>query len=147
MGAPPRFNYFPLFFKRYVITITAAAIPPILILFGDWSSVNLGSTNNLTWGASDDTPWSYEIYENSSLVLSDFWNGGNIQYVFEPTTVGLWNVTVVAYDAFGNSAINTVMIEVLPSTGPPEDILIFLIGGLVVGVSIVAFVIIWMKKK
>ena len=121
--------------------------PPILVLYGDWPYVNLGSVNILTWGASDDSPWNYEIYENSTFVLSEFWNGGNIEYVFEPTAVGWWNVTVVAYDAFGNIAVNTVMIEVRPFTAPPEGTLILLIGGLAVGVSVIAVAIIWWKKK
>jgi hypothetical protein len=131
----------------YYNTPLGDADPPTLGAYGDWYQVDLGSSHALLWFAYDETPWSYEIYENSSLVLSEFWNGTVISYLFEPTYVGVWNVTVVAYDAFGNLATNTVMVYVLDPTVPPDTIMIALVVGLAVGASAFALVIIWMKKK
>jgi hypothetical protein len=97
----------------------------------------------LTWIASDQTPWSYEIYENSTLVFSDTWNGSDIIYTFEASSIGMWNVTLVAYDAFDNAAVDVVMIEVYS----PSDILIVVLGVLAVGIASLVLVVLWVKKK
>ena len=121
--------------------------PPILAVYGDWHYAYIGSSATVRWSTFEDTPWSYEIYENSSLVLSEFWEGGNILYTFEPTIIGQLNVTLVAHDAFGNFAIDTVMVEIRPSTDTPDGVNIVLIVGVAVGISVLALVIIWLKKK
>ena len=102
-----------------------------------------GTSTMLIWIAFDEPPWSYEIYENSTLVFSDAWNGSNMHYKFEAIAVGWFNITLVVYDAFDNVATDAVIVEVyLPSI----DILIII--PLIIGVGAVfAIVIILVKKK
>jgi hypothetical protein len=128
-------------------TPPADSSPPELLLSGESHSVNMGSSLTLLWTASDDTPWSYEIYENSNFVKRESWNGGNIEYVLEPTSVGQWNITLVAYDAFDNVATSNALVEVTSPTMPPGDITIILVGGIAVGVVVLALGFIWIKKK
>ncbi|MBY8998723.1 MAG: aryl-sulfate sulfotransferase [Candidatus Thorarchaeota archaeon] len=119
--------------------------PPNLIVYGDLNNMQLGTSATLFWHASDETPWSYDIYVNSQMVFSDFWNGSNITYLFEPTAVGWWNVTVVAYDAFGNFEVSVVMIEVYDRSIPLP--ILILVGGLAIGAFVVMVVVIRLKKK
>jgi hypothetical protein len=109
----------------------------------DWYRVMNGTSMLLSWTASDETPLGYEIYVNSQLVHSDLWNGSDINYLFEPTETGVWNVTAVVYDIFGNSANVTIVIEVYK----PNGSMLFIIGGVVVGIFIVVVVFLWMKKR
>ena len=66
----------------------------------------------LDWTAFDATPWSYEIYINSTLVENDWWYGSDVIYEFSPESYSIWNITIVFYDAFDNAAIDQVMIRV-----------------------------------
>ncbi|MFW9835661.1 MAG: aryl-sulfate sulfotransferase [Candidatus Thorarchaeota archaeon] len=72
------------------------------------------SDNNtlLQWNASDDTPWSYEIYIDSLIIEDGAWYGANIEYSFIPDSVGLYNITLVLHDAFENTASDCVVIDV-----------------------------------
>jgi hypothetical protein len=128
-------------------TPPADTTPPTLTFDGGSHNLVLGANTTLVWNASDDTPWSYEIYVNSNLALTEFWDGSQIQYLFEPTAVGQWNVTIVAHDAFGNFATDTVMVDVRNPSDPTGGMILVMIGGLTVGVSALVLFIIWMKKK
>ena len=118
--------------------------PPALVMNGDSFRIENGTSLEITWIAFDDTPWSYEIFVNSDIVVSDLWDGLNITYLFEPPNVGVWNVTIVVYDAFGNFAYDTIMVEVYES----PDTWIFLIP-LALGISVltVALIIAVKLKK
>jgi len=70
---------------------------------------------NLMWSAFDATPWDYSVIINGSRVYSSFWNGSDIVYTFVPEGPGMWNITLLATDAFGNSAQDSVLIDVRPS--------------------------------
>jgi hypothetical protein len=102
-----------------------------------------GSSILLTWNASDQTPLSYEIYVNSQLVGAEIWGGSNIQYLFEPTNIGRWNVSVVVYDIFGHSAESTIFVEVYN----PNNSVLILVGGLAIGITSLAVIVLWLKKK
>jgi hypothetical protein len=120
--------------------------PPTLHVYGDWYRLENGTTATLVWSASDENPWRYEIYENSTLVYSDFWNGSNIHYLFEATNIGMWNVSLVAYDAWDNIAIDVVMIEVYrPPTPIINDVLV-IVGLFSLG-TVVVIGVIWIKRK
>ena len=114
--------------------------PPYLEVFGDWFRIQYGSSAHLLWFASDESPWNYEIYENSTLVLSNLWNGSDIHYLFEPSDVGWWNVTLVVYDAFDNVAIDTVGIEVYSPNDSSFVITILGTGAAAVCLVIVVYV-------
>ena len=120
--------------------------PPYLIFNGDLHKLEFGSNTTLTWLASDETPWSFELYENSILVMSEYWNGSNIHYLFHPATKGSWNVTLVVFDAFGNVASDTVMIDVHEPSAPPSGGLLLFVGMVSLGAGVVAVVVIWIKK-
>lgn len=66
----------------------------------------------LNWSAFDATPWNYEIYVNSTLVETNWWYGSDISFVFVPASIGVWNITIVFYDAFANIAIDQVLVIV-----------------------------------
>ena len=119
---------------------------PRLTVYGDWHKVESGLNLTLLWIASDLAPWSYEVYLNSSLVTSEVWYGSNIEYLFHGTSVGWWNVTLVAYDAFGNIGVDTVMVEVYASPSP-DILVILLVGSLGVGVAAGLVVLVLAKKR
>jgi hypothetical protein len=121
--------------------------PPTLVLEEGLYTLQKGLNSTLVWVASDETPWSYEIYVNSTLVSNNYWNGSNIEYFFEPATTGLWNVTLVVYDAFGNVAFDTVMIEVYEPSTPSNGDLSLLIGILSFGLGVIVVIAIWIKKR
>ena len=122
--------------------------PPRLTIQGEVFSVEEGSNMTLMWTASDETAWSYEVYLNSTLMVSEFWNGSDIHYLFRGTTVGCWNVTLVAYDAFDNIGVDTVLIEVYAIPSAPSNVAMILIaGGLVVGVPSVSIIAYWIRKQ
>jgi len=75
----------------------------------------------LSWNAYDATPWSFEIWVNGSILDSGFWDGSIIFYIFSPASTGVWNVTLVTQDAFGNSAQSDVLIEVRPFQNPTSN--------------------------
>jgi len=117
---------------------------PYLLPSGDYLRMKNGTSVLLTWIANDETPWTYEIFVNSQSTGSVEWNGSNIEYLFEPTAVGLWNVTVVAYDLFGNVASDTLMIDVYD---PATEILF---PALVIGIGAAAaivIIIVFKKRK
>jgi hypothetical protein len=76
---------------------------------------------NLTWVAHDATPWSYSIFVNGSSTESGFWDGSEITFLFRPSAIAVWNVTLVLTDAFDNSARDVVLLVVRSqqtATGP-----------------------------
>ncbi|MFX0108658.1 MAG: aryl-sulfate sulfotransferase, partial [Candidatus Hodarchaeota archaeon] len=108
------------------------------------------SSTTLTWTASDETPWSYEISINSTVVESGWWDGSSIVYIFEPESIGHWNITILLTDAFGNSASDTVIINVISPTSPPtssDGNGILVIAGLGMGVIAVLVFITWRYSK
>jgi len=101
----------------------------------------------LNWTASDSTPWSYEIFVNSTEVKSGSWNGSSIIYVFEPDSVGLWNVTIILYDGFGNIATDTVMIEVVATSGLTGISILLLVSGIGITATVVIAPLVWKFKR
>ena len=116
---------------------------PLLIVNQDSYRVEKGTSVLLTWIAYDETPLKYDIYMNSQLVGTEIWNGSNIQYLFESTTVGMWNITIIAYDIFSNHAVSTIMVDVYS----PNNFPVILIGGLMIGSVALTVVVIWIKKR
>ncbi len=90
--------------------------PPVLERLEDYY-ISLGETACLYWGVYDLTPFSYHIYVNGEMVVSDAWGGQNITYFFSPDNGGIWNVTIYVYDLFGNSASDTVLVFVDDMSG------------------------------
>ncbi len=80
-------------------------------------------------------------------MFSDFWNGSNIHYQFVATNVGIWNVTLVAYDALDNYAVDVVMIEVYEPSTPYLGDVIVIVGIVSLVAVVVVVLVIWFKKK
>jgi hypothetical protein len=121
--------------------------PPTLFIDNSQYSIELGTGIMLNWSVYDATPWSYDLYVNSTHIVSELWYGEDIEYWFTSSVTGQWNVTLVAYDALGNSATSTVMIEVRNPAFASDIITILVIGGISVGVVVLTGLIIWAKKK
>jgi hypothetical protein len=120
--------------------------PPYLALNEGVESLELAENTTITWNASDQTPWSYEIYLNSLLVETDFWYGSSISYFFNASVEGQWNVTLIVYDAFGNWANDTVTIQVcVPSSGDSGALM--LLGGFAIGGIVLVAFFLWLKKR
>ncbi len=66
----------------------------------------------LTWDVSDATPWNYSIFANDTEIDSAEWYDINISFDWIDITIGVWNVTLILYDYFGNTAEDTVIVEI-----------------------------------
>jgi hypothetical protein len=96
---------------NYNVSAGDREAPVITSLPNRWMWYNQ-SPMNLTWVAQDATPWSYCIFVNGSSTESGFWNGSRITFLFRPSAIAVWNVTLVLTDAFGNSARDVVLLVV-----------------------------------
>lgn len=67
---------------------------------------------NLTWVAHDATPWSYRVFVNGSPTESGFWDGSEVTFLFTPSALAIWNVTLLLTDAFDNTARDVVLLVV-----------------------------------
>ncbi|MGM0686549.1 MAG: NosD domain-containing protein [Promethearchaeati archaeon] len=88
----------------------------------------LGSTgNSISWVVSDLDPQTYNIHRNGILVLSESWDGSNIEYNVDGLSVGAYNITLTICDGTGNQASDTVTVDVVDTVVPiissPEDII------------------------
>ncbi|MHA1927659.1 MAG: aryl-sulfate sulfotransferase, partial [Candidatus Thorarchaeota archaeon] len=119
--------------------------PPIISSVDD-IEMWLGDVNTtLIWSPTDDTPWAYELLINSTINESRWWYGEPIEYLFEPESEGTWNITVIVYDAFGNSAVDSVLIEVKIPPNDDDDYTLVLLTG--AGISAVVIIVLIYKKK
>ncbi len=69
---------------------------------------------SLTWAVSDATPWNYSILVNGVNHDSGDWD--DVSIAFEWTNIAEQNLTIflVLFDFFGNSAQDTVNVEIRP---------------------------------
>jgi hypothetical protein len=81
--------------------------PPDFVMSREQSSI-------LNWSISEDAPWSYRIWIDGFILESGPLSTDRIQYVFETSSIGDWNVTLEVEDVFGNSSSDMVMVRVLP---------------------------------
>ncbi|MHA1942970.1 MAG: aryl-sulfate sulfotransferase [Candidatus Thorarchaeota archaeon] len=116
--------------------------PPVIDPLEDILMYMIDRTVVLNWSAFDATPWNYEVYVNSSLVESDWWYGSAVSYIFTPEYVGVWNVTIVLYDAFWNLAVDQVIVQVRVDS----PILILVATLAVTGVGAIAVVVLLYRK-
>ncbi len=82
----------------------------------------LGSNgNHIKWNVTELDPDHYDIYRNRLIVHHVLWNGGAINHSIDGLSVGLYNITIVAYDGSGNSDADTVFVEVVDTVAPSID--------------------------
>jgi hypothetical protein len=85
--------------------------------------IEVGADEELKWVLSDPNLCCYELWLNDTLVeQQDAWDQ-TIEVFFELSTLdlGVWNITILVHDTYGNIAIAEVTIIVSePSTEPTE---------------------------
>ena len=70
--------------------------------------------HNISWVVRGSHPNTYTVYRNSIKINSSTWNWGDLIIVsLDGLSVGLYYYTVIAYDSFGNSALDMVIISVI----------------------------------
>ena len=69
--------------------------------------------HNITWTASDADPDSYTICKNNINIESDTWISSNpITINVDGLSPGTYNYTITAWDMSGNTALDTVIVQV-----------------------------------
>ncbi|MHA1929846.1 MAG: DUF2341 domain-containing protein [Candidatus Thorarchaeota archaeon] len=78
---------------------------------------------NLQWQGFDINPSSYEIIRNEVVVKSGLWNvsGDSFTISLDGLNLGIFNFTLQVFDVEGNSAADTVFVEVYDETSPILD--------------------------
>ncbi len=84
----------------------------------------------ISWQAESSSPDSYELYRNSTLLSSGDWDGSDLTFYLHSLEIGVYNYTLVVYDGAGNSASDTVWVNVESNGG--FDITAFILQNLVV---------------
>ncbi len=149
---------------NYTINITDesnnTAIDTVLVAIEDTTAPGVGSPDDITyeegttghvisWNATDNNPGSYIINRDGVEVNSGSWiSGVSIIINVDGLTVGSYNYTINVSDAFNNTAIDTVLVNVTSSEVIPPVIAgypwIVLIFSLCFAISIVILII---KRK
>ncbi len=84
----------------------------------------------ISWQAESSSPDSYELYRNSTLRSSGDWDGSYLTFYLHSLEIGVYNYTLVVYDEAGNSASDTVWVNV--ESNGSLDITTFILQNLVV---------------
>jgi len=106
--------------------------------------------HSITWQPNDASPSHYVVYQNGTQVVSDSWNGTSITVEVDNLTMGVYNYTIVVYDAMGNYTSDTVLIIVQSSTTTGllfgfEVSLVF--GTSIIGVIVVVIILKHRKRR
>lgn len=86
----------------------------------------LANTEEVSWSVKDYHPDYYEIYNQSQLVQTDSWIDNSVVSIdISELDFGVYNFTIIIYDASGNYADDTIFVEVIDTTPPsissPDD--------------------------
>lgn len=96
--------------------------------------------HNITWTPEDDSPESYEIFMNGTLLSSGEWNGSEIVVSVDGYGIGLYNFTLVVTDVLNQETTDSVFVSVVsPSTEPSGDDFSFVL--FLLGVGVLGFVV------
>ena len=111
--------------------------PPVL--YGNLDFVvDVESTGEtITWAASDNFHYRYEIFVDGTLHVSEPWDGESITFGLDEFGVGIYNLTLTVFDAAGHEARDVVIMSVIS----------FILGGigtelvmLASGITVICFV-------
>ncbi|MHA2308324.1 MAG: hypothetical protein ACXABJ_03520 [Candidatus Heimdallarchaeaceae archaeon] len=125
------------------IQINADTQPPTIYGSED-ITYTVGSLGNfINWTIREPYPNNYSIYRNNALVESDIWELSYETIVLnvDNLVIGEYNYTIIAYDAYGNKAENTIFVTVIPVTTTISLSIVAIIAGF----SSVVFI--FRKKK
>ncbi|MFX1415983.1 MAG: right-handed parallel beta-helix repeat-containing protein, partial [Promethearchaeota archaeon] len=113
-----------------VVLVTVLDTTPPLLSPAENVSYELGSANNyVNWTASDPHPGSYGIFIDDTLESTGDWiSSENVSIDLSGLDLGVHNVTAAFYDAYANSVVDTISVEVIDTTSPtishPSDIVV-----------------------
>jgi len=98
----------------------------------------------LSWDASDNFHYRYEIYVDDIIHISEPWDGRSITLDLDEFDVGMYTLNLIVYDGAGNQASDEVILSVIS----------FVLGGigtelvmLASGVTVVCFIAIILVIK
>jgi hypothetical protein len=82
--------------------------------------------NKIVWNSVDNYPNNLTIYRNGSTKFTGSWTSGDIEYIIDDLSIGIYNFTIIVVDNSGNSANDTVFVTVVDSLNPtvntPSDV-------------------------
>lgn len=119
----------------HISSITIDKDPPQITGPDDYWIWENETSVQISWIASDITPFNYSVEINGILGDKGSWDGSEISYTHDIPGSGIYNFTLVLCDLFGNSAKDEVIVEVREIN--PE---INVIGELVIGLVIVGLI-------
>ncbi|TFF94947.1 hypothetical protein EU546_04240, partial [Candidatus Thorarchaeota archaeon] len=101
------------------------SVPPSLGSPSDIEYEEETTGHYISWSASDDYPDQYQIVRNGTLLESGSWDGLDISAGVDGLLPGLYNYTVTVSDIGGNTATDSVFVNVtekfVDSTPPTID--------------------------
>ncbi|MHA2207121.1 MAG: hypothetical protein ACXABC_14785, partial [Candidatus Thorarchaeota archaeon] len=84
--------------------------------------------NDLSWTCFDLYPDTYTLYVNGTVAETGVWGGGNIDVVIDSLEIGVYNYTLEIADESGNSAADTIIVNVIAAPGLDSTTLLLLVG-------------------
>ncbi|MFX1441153.1 MAG: SBBP repeat-containing protein [Promethearchaeota archaeon] len=76
--------------------------------------------NNIAWIPADLKPGIFEVYRDGTRILTGTWNESAIVINVDDLLFGAYNYTIIAYDSSGNSASDTVYVQVTQLNAVPD---------------------------
>jgi len=113
---PNAWNY--VYFCDIVLNIIDPEInhiPPTINSPVDFEYEYGEKEHSITWIPFDDNATESRIYKNNVLVDVVFWDNNQIVVHLDMLVVGVYNYTIVVYDAYCNSVTDTVFVTVFES--------------------------------
>lgn len=96
-----------------MVTVLAAGVPILNSPLDINYHVSDPIDYNITWIATHNNPDAYIVYEDGEGIYSGVWNSANpIVVDLDGYPPGSYNFTIVVFDAFGQSATDTVIVTV-----------------------------------
>lgn len=88
--------------------------PPVIFNTPVGGFLSIDSSKTLTWQVYDLNPTNYAIYVNNTIKTSGVWNKSavTISYTFVGSKIDSYNISLVLYDIFGYSTMNSTFIYV-----------------------------------
>jgi hypothetical protein len=142
------YNLYGFYLNGTFTVGVADTISPLVFGPADFSFPSDSTGYSVRWHATDKGPASYSIMLDDTVVRSGAWNASNeeVFILCDGLTVGVHNYTVTFTDIGGNSASDTVIVEVTLS---PSQVLGPIVGIALTGAAIVGvvFVIYTLRKR
>jgi parallel beta-helix repeat protein len=86
---------------------------PIISHPFDMSMIENSEGHFINWSIRDQHPHSVQFIQTDHSMTSRQWNGTNVLFNLDHLSVGVWNITIIAYDAAGNNVTDSVLVAVV----------------------------------